>query len=164
VTSIAVRLWLLRGALEVVESAAVSFAVKVMSSSSLALGNSMPYVDIDSRRLRNGAGPQAIHFTFHARTRCMEAPNARQFRPFVMNISYHEFTWRLKLSVAEVETLDAAKIPIRQQCHRNEPVGNVPVGENVTTARADGANVANESHYWIIPQVTGRARGSQAGA
>src|ERR1700724_1282835 len=41
VTSIAVRLWLLRGALEVVESAAVSFAVKVMSSSSLALGNSI---------------------------------------------------------------------------------------------------------------------------
>jgi hypothetical protein len=53
----------------------------------------------------------------------MEAPNARQFRPFVMNISYHESTRRLKLSVAEVETLDAAKIPIRQQYHRNEPVG-----------------------------------------
>jgi hypothetical protein len=75
----------------------------------------------------------------------MEAPNARQFRPFVTNISYHESTTRLKLSVAEVETLDAAKIPIRRQCRRNGPVGNEPVRENVTTARADSANVANES-------------------
>ena len=58
----------------------------------------------------------------------MEAPNARQFRPFVTNISYHESFVELKLSVAEVETLDAAKIPIRQQCHRNEPVGHEPVG------------------------------------
>jgi hypothetical protein len=94
----------------------------------------------------------------------MEAPNARQFRPFVTNISYHESFVELKLSVAEVETLDAAKVPIRQQRHRNEPVGDEPVGENVTTAPTDSANVANESHYWIIPQVTGRARGSQAGA
>jgi hypothetical protein len=84
----------------------------------------------------------------------VEAPNARQFRPFVTNISYHESFVELKLSVAEVETLDAAKIPIRQQRHRNEPVGHEPVGENVTTAPADSANVANESQ---VAQV-GRGR------
>jgi hypothetical protein len=64
---------------------------------------------------------------------------------------------KLKLSGAKVETLDAAKIPIRQQRHRNEPVGNEPVGENVTTAPADSANVANESQVAQVLRLRARA-------